>query len=184
MIKHLKFHKIQAVERRGALMLVWFLDDEGNMYDWAPKWNDVEKIFLKQINVERFNKPESQWLNKFAKTAQEVVEGAQRIESATKLYGKFQRYEEQKLIIESKEEQVTFPDVTSAILGSSGKPEIVTVEGKVTPGFEVTMDFLDEWVGENVEVFIVNGIAIRIRVLGEWDRVLKEYPPPEGEMPF
>ena len=65
MIKHLKFQKIQAVERRDALMLVWFLDDEGNMYDWAPKWEHVEEIFLKQINVERFNKPESEWLNKF-----------------------------------------------------------------------------------------------------------------------
>jgi hypothetical protein len=36
MVKHLKFDKIQAVERRGALMLVWFLDEEGDMYDWAP----------------------------------------------------------------------------------------------------------------------------------------------------
>jgi hypothetical protein len=157
MIKHLKFHNIQAVERRGALMLVWFLDDEGNMYDWAPKWVDVEQIFLKQINVERFNKPESQWLNKFAKTAQEVVEGAQRIESAHKGYGRFSRFTDGKLSIDS---------------------------GLIVPGFEVTLDFLDKWLGQYVEVFIINDIAIRLRVYSDENEVLWEYPPSEEELPF
>ncbi|MBM2825424.1 MAG: phosphoribosylaminoimidazole-succinocarboxamide synthase [Dehalococcoidales bacterium] len=112
MIKHLKFQKIQAVERRGALMLVWLLDDEGNMYDWAPKWDDVEQIFLKQINVERFNKPESEWLNKFAKTAQNVVEGAQRIQSAVKVSGHFDALREGELVLN---------------------------KSRFTPGFEVTL---------------------------------------------
>ena len=157
MVKHLKFHKIQAVGRRGALMLVWFLDDEANMYDWAPKWADVDEIYKKQINVERFNKPESEWLNKFAKTAQEVVEGAQRIESARKASGQFLRFTDGKLLIDSE---------------------------AIVPGFEVTVRFLDEWLRESVEVFILNDIAFRIRVLGEWGTVLKEYPPIEEELPF
>ena len=161
MVKHLKFHNIQAVERRGALMLVWFLDDEGNMYDWAPKWADVEKIFLKQINVERFNKPESEWLNKFAKTAQEVVEGAQRIESAHKVYGPLSTFRDGKLYITQHSEG----------------------ERLIVPGFEVTLAFLDEWLGRYVEVFVVNNIAIRIREKADGE-VLEEYPPVEEELPF
>ena len=156
MVKHLKFHNIQAVERRGALMLVSFLDDEVNMYNWAPKWADVEKIFLKQINVERFNKPESEWLNKFAKMMQEVVEGAQRIESASKVYGNFSEFTDGKLLIDSQ---------------------------LIVPGFEVTLDFLDKWLGDYVEVFLVNNIAIRIKVNDE-EGESEEYPPIVEELPF
>jgi hypothetical protein len=157
MIKHLKFDKIQAVERRGALMLVWFLDDEGNMYDWAPKWADVEKLYLKQINVERFNKPDSDWLNKFAKTAQTVVENAQRTESARKIYGVLSEYRDGKLVISARRGGLV---------------------GYIVPGFEVSLDFLDSWLGKsNVEVFVINNIGIRIKDLNN----LNEYPPLEEE---
>jgi len=64
MVKKLRFSKIELVERVGALMLVSFLDDDANMYQWAAKWSQVEEIYLKQINVERYNKPESKWLNR------------------------------------------------------------------------------------------------------------------------
>jgi len=162
MVKRLRFSKIQLVEGKGALMLVSFLDDEGNMYNWAPKWADVNEIYRKQINVERFNKPESEWLNKFAKTAQEVVEGAQRIESAYKLSGRFATYREQQLVIESE------------------KP----FNDRLTPGFEVTIDFLDSWLGSYVEAFVVNDMVIRLRVYDEWGNgVLKEYPEPEDLSP-
>ena len=162
MIKHLQFSKIQAVERRGALMLVWFLDAEGNMYDWCPKWEEVEKIYLKQINVERFNKPESEWLNRFAKTTQKVVEGAQRIESAHKALGGFVRYEEQKLVIDPGSQ---LPDLW------------------LTPGFEVTLNFLDNWLGAWVELFIVNDIIIRIRKYSCMGEMEGEYQELE-ELPF
>jgi len=152
MVKKLKFSKIDLIERVGALMLVTFLDDEGNMYQWAPKWSDVEQIFLKQINVERYNKPESAWLNKFAKTAQEVVENAQRIENAYKLTGKFEFYTEQKLQI-----------------GSS----------YLTPGFEVTLEFLDEWLKRYVEAFVVNDLVIRLREYNQ--DYVDEYPEPESK---
>lgn len=158
MAKKLRFSRIDLVERVGALMLVTFLDDEGNMYQWAPKWKDVEQIFLKQINIERYNKPESEWLNKFAKTAQSVVEGAQRIESARKLSGWFDRYEKEKLVLRMSE----------------GKFEYLT------PGFDVTLDFLDYWLERHVEVFMINDIVIRVRYsfqdeCGEYEVV--EYPP-------
>lgn len=162
MAKKLRFSKIDLVERVGALMLVTFLDDDGNLYQWAPKWKDVEQIFLKQINVERYNKPESEFLNRFAKTAQNVVEGAQRIESARKLTGWFDRYEKEKLVIRI----------------GDGKVE------HLTPGFDVTLDFLDDWLEHRVDVFLLNDIVIRLRY-GFQDEFneyqVEEYPPTIAE---
>lgn len=158
MVKKLRFSKINLVERIGALMLVTFLDDDGNMYQWAPKWADVEQVFLKQINIERYNKPDSEWLNKFADTAQKVVEGAQRVESAHKTSGSFKSYHKQKLIIG---------------------------DHTYTPGFEVTLQFLDNLLGLNVEAFLVNDLVIRLRSYGA-DGIL-EYPKPQpsaDEIPF
>lgn len=135
-------------------MLVWFLDDKGNMYDWAPKWADVEQVFLKQINVERFNKPESEWLNKFAKTTQGVVEGAQRIQSARKVWGQFVAYHDQRLILED----------------SDG------IQTPATPAFEVTIEFLDEWLQTYVEALLVNDTVIRVRERGEPGELIRQYP--------
>lgn len=167
MIKRLKFSKIDVVERTGVLMRVHFLDDEGNMYDWAPKWKDVEQMFLKGITTERFNKPESEFLNKFAGTIQEVVEGAQRIDSAYKVYGTFQFYRNQKLIVHDNEEDIDL---------------------EIMPGFEVTVDFIDEWLNSTriIEVLVINDIAIRLRVYSYNDEVEMQYPPPclPEDLPF
>ena len=164
MAKRLQFSKIQLIERKGALMLVSFLDDEANMYDWAPKWADVNEIYRKQINVERFNKPESEWLNKFARTAQEIVEGAQRIESAYKIEGCFAVYRLQKLLIEARNEVY-----------------------ELTPGFEVTIGFLDNWLENDVEAFVVNDIVIRLTTSepDDFGNLVKarEYPEPEEGEP-
>ena len=151
MVKHLRFSRIDLVERKGALLLVWFLDDEGNPYNWAPKWADVEQIFLKTINVERFNKPESQFLNKFAGTAQKVVEGAQRIDSCYKLRGGFGEYRDGKLVIMDQ-----------------GKHELIT------PAFDITLDFLDSWLESYIEVLVVNDMAIRMREY--YEDGIREYP--------
>jgi hypothetical protein len=181
MVKKLRFSKIDLVERVGALMLVTFLDDDGNMYQWAPKWKEVEQVFLKQINVERFNKPESQWLNKFAKTAQQVVEGAQKIESAYKLFGEFKRYAKQSLVIEG-ETQPEEVNVDYRFIKDSetGKTKY---EYLLKPGFDVTLEFLDNWLGNYVEAFMINDIAIRFRQYGQWDSIEKEYPPVEPKEP-
>ena len=164
MAKRLQFSKIQLIERKGALMLVSFLDDEGNMYNWAPRWVEVKEVFEKQINVERFNKPESEWLNKFARTAQEIVEGAQRIESAYKIEGRFAVYRLQKLLIEATNEVY-----------------------ELTPGFEVTISFLDNWLENDVEAFVVNDIVIRLTTSepDDFGNLVKarEYPEPEEGEP-
>lgn len=145
-------------------MLVSFLDDDGNMYNWPPKWADVEQIYLKQTNVERFNKPESEWLNRFAKTAQQVVEGAQRIQSGYKVRGEFTEYREEKLMISPTAE-------------SYG---VIPSPFEITPGFEVTISFLDNWLGRWVEALVVNDIVIQLRT---FDEPMAEYPEPE-DLPF
>ena len=165
MVKRLRFSRIQLVEGKGALMLVSFLDDDGNMYNWAPKWADVDQIFIKQTNVERFNKPESEWLNRFAKTAQQVVEGAQRIQSGYKVQGEFTEYREEKLIV--------YPEAES---WGPERPSPV----EITPGFEVTISFLDNWLDRWVEALVVNDIVIRLRTLHQ---PVAEYPEPE-DVPF
>ena len=158
MVKKLRFSKINLVEQVGALMLVTFLDDDGNMYQWAPKWKEVEQVFLKQINIERFNKPEGEWLNKFAKTAQNVVEGAQRIESGRKLTGGFVQYEKGLLRLRLGREKF-----------------------KLTPGFDVTIKFLDNWLDCEIEAFVINDIVIRVKkeITGEYGRQRFEYYPPK-----
>ncbi len=141
MVKKLRFGKVQLVERQGALLLVQFLDDAGELYDWAPKWADVEQIFLKAINIERFNKPEGLFLNKFAATAKQVVEGAQRIESCEKVSGKFERLVNGQLQIRN------------------GGGEYHSI----TPGFEVSLRFLDDWIGRYIDILVVNNIGIEIK---------------------
>jgi len=160
-VKKLRFNKFEVVEKVGAGLLVWFLDGEGDMYSWMPRWNDVEGLFLKAINVERFNKPDSKFLNKFAGTAQQVVEGAQRIQSGYKARGQFGQYRNGKLIIDSLE---------------------------VTPTFDVTVAFLDSWLDSYVEVLVLNGLAILLREFDEDGTAIREYPeleePEPEDLPF
>jgi hypothetical protein len=154
MVKKLRFSRIDLAERVGALLLVTFLDDDGNMYQWAPKWADVEELLPKVAAIERFNKPESEWLNKFAKTVQSVVEGAQRITNARKIEGIFDSYNNEKLSIGI---------------------------GYYTPGFEVTLSFLDAWLGRSVNALLVNDMVIRLRVYGTDEAgeiEVEDYPPP------
>jgi hypothetical protein len=160
MVKKLRFSRIDLVERVGALLLVTLLDDDGNMYQWAPKWADIEELLPKVAAIERFNKPESEWLNKFAKTVQSVVEGAQRITSARKIDRSFKSYSSQNLIIGNE---------------------------RCVPGFEVTLPFLDEWLGRNVQAFLVNDVVIRLSFgyVDQNDEYQREdYPPTEEDIPF
>ena len=48
MIKKLTFSKTDLSEPAGNLVLVTFLDDEGNTYQWAPGWAEVEQLFSKR----------------------------------------------------------------------------------------------------------------------------------------
>ena len=170
MIKRLKFSRIQMepVPGQRALLTVKFLDDEGDAYTWAPRWTDIEKTFLKAINTEYFNKPDSEWLNRFGNTVREVVESvSQPIQDAYKVHGTFDRVYEGKL-------QITWIDHYEG----EGLAEVM-------PGFAITVDFVGSWLRRDVDVLVINGIAVQISSKEPFDR----YPPldvePDSEdLPF
>lgn len=37
-------------------MFVVFEDSDGNVFDWMPKWIELEKLFITRDNVEEINK--------------------------------------------------------------------------------------------------------------------------------
>jgi|SRR6056297_2558471 len=167
MPQKLDFHKVSLKKRTGALMLVEFLDRNGDLYDWAPKWNDIREIFKKAINVERFNKPESDFLNDFSNTINEVVEGAQRLESGYKLRGQLEKYEEQRLLLRT------------------GTTNYV----KLTPSFDVTFEFLDTWLDRDVEALVINDMCVKLQEVsynksGGYDYKNNIYPNDDFEVCF
>ena len=71
-LKFSRFH-MEQVRAARALLTIKFLDGQGEAYSWAPKWNYTEQLFLKAINVESFNKRESEWLPRFSRTVKETA---------------------------------------------------------------------------------------------------------------
>lgn len=141
------------------MLTVKFLDDQGEAYSWAPRWNDAEQLFLKAINVESFNKPESEWLSRFSRTVRETAESvAQPIQDATKLRGQFVSVNEGRLIFEIYEAYNAPPSVAS-----------------VPALFPIHMDFLDAWLDEDVEALVINKVCVQIRSRNGRRRV---YPDP------
>ena len=154
MITKLRFQSLRRIPRQGLLLLVQFIDDDGNMYEWAPAWKDVYRIFNESIDVERFNKPESEFLDRFAETVTRVIDGAQRIDGAYKVTGGFTRYTGGKIVLE---------------LGQWDHEEL-------TPAFEVTVSFLDRWLHRHVEAFVINDVVVRLRHVGWEGQILDEHP--------
>ena len=164
-MKILKFSRFQLEQVRGArgLLTIKFLDNQGEAYSWAPKWNDAEQLFLKAINVESFNKPESEWLPRFSRTVRETAESvAQPIQDAAKLRGRFVSVSEGKLIFEMYEEYNSPPSVAS-----------------VPALFPIDMHFLDTWLDVDVESLVINKVCVQIRSLNGRRRV---YPDPSEDM--
>ena len=119
-----------------ALLTIKFLDDDSNLYSWAPRWADMNAAFLRALNVEGFNKPESEWLNQFANTVKGVAEGiSQPIQSAEKIFG-------------------TLYGLDKGMLQISCDSGYGDYTEEVTPGFAITYEFLDEWLGRVVEVVL------------------------------
>ena len=142
-MKKLKYSRLQwEPGPRGAraLLTVKFMDDGGEVYNWMPTWSEAEQLFLKAINTESFNKPESEWLSRFAKTVQETAESAnQPIGSARKLTGTFTSLEEGKLVITGER----------FVLG-------------VRPLFQVTTEFLDDFLGTKVDLLVINEVGVQV----------------------
>ena len=130
-----------------ALLTIKFLDGQGEAYSWAPKWNDTERLFLKAINVESFNKPESEWLPRFSRTVKETAESAaQPSQDAFKLRGRFMSVTSGKLVLEIPYE---------------GGWQVESIES-VMPLFPVDVKFLDTWLNKHVEVLVVNNVCVQV----------------------
>ena len=165
-MKILKFSRFQMEPVKGAraLLTIKFLDSQGEAYSWAPKWNDTEQLFLKAINVESFNKPESEWLPRFSRTVKETAESvAQPIQDAEKLRGYFVSVSNGKLVLE-------------ILTGFDSPPRTASV----TPLFPISFDFLDTWLEKHVEVFIINKVCVQI----SYQNGKRVYPDPYDDLPF
>ena len=146
-MKILKFSRFQQEPVRGnrALLTIKFLDDDSNLYSWAPRWADMNAAFLRALNVEGFNKPESEWLNQFANTVKDVAEGiSQPIHSAEKITG-------------------SLYSLARGMLQISCNNGYGDYMEEVTPGFAITYEFLDVWLGREVEVLKINGTAVYLK---------------------
>ena len=166
-MKILKFSRFQMEQVRGArgLMTVKFLDEQGEAYSWAPKWNDTEQLFHKAINVESFNKPESEWLPRFARTVKETAESvAQPIQDAEKLSGRLVSVSSGKLVLETDSDYLNGP--------------VDTIP--VTPLFPIDFEFLDSWLNEFVQVLVINNVCVQIRS----QRSKRVHPGPSDDLPF
>lgn len=156
-LKYSKFEHQPGPLGARVLLTVKFMDDDGDVYSWMPKWAEAEQLLLKAINTESFNKPESEWLPRLAKTVKDTAASAnQQISSAYKVRGKFEEFQEGKLIIDQ---------------GSKGHVE-------VRPLFPVNTRFLEEWLDKQVEVLIVDEVGVLVADL-QYPNVYPVYPDEE-----
>jgi len=146
-MKRLKYSNLQfqsGPPGARALLTVKFMDDDGDVYNWMPRWAEAEELFLKAINTESFNKPESEWLPRLANSVQETAEAAnQPIHQAQKIYGMFDHLDEGKLVI---------------LDNTQGG----AVEHTVTPLFPVDYEFLTQWLGLWVTAIQINGVIVKL----------------------
>ena len=172
-MKKLKYSNIQfqpGPPGARALLTVKFMDDEGEVYNWMPKWVEAEQLFLKAINTESFNKPESEWLPRLAHAVQETAEAAnQPIQHARKVSGIFDRLKEGKLIIED----------------NTHRGNIMVYP--VTPLFPVDYEFLTKWLGRSVTAIEINGVVVKLWHESGYGQQ-EEYPPTDAidvdDLPF
>jgi hypothetical protein len=127
-----------------ACLAVRFLDDRGNLFQWVPRWANVQELVCKASNTEVVNKPDSKWLGEFAKVANEVFQKVEPFTDAFKVAGKLAKVKGGNLVIERQDE-----------LG-------IAVDIEVPPAFRITEDFLDEWLETCVTALVINGFAVRL----------------------
>ena len=159
-MKILKFVRFQQEHVKGqrALLTVKFLDDESNLYSWAPRWADLDNALRRALHVEAFNKPESEWLDRLSNTVREASKGvSQPIQDAKKVNGYLLGYQRGMLQINCSED---------------GYNEYTET---VAPGFTVTCDFSEKWLHRHIEALIINGVAVSVKD----QQTGAKYPPKE-----
>ncbi len=80
-MKIIKFQKSLNVVKGGSpfnLFTVIFRDAQNNEYSWAPRWDDLQNIFLSAFTTEYYNnegRSEQKDLPGFINAAQRIVDG-------------------------------------------------------------------------------------------------------------
>ena len=140
-------------------MVVQFLDDDHNPYEWSPSPNEVERIFLHSIDVEESSEPESGGLDAFASIVGRAADRGQGVENAETLKGYFE-YDDQKLVL--------------SLWGDKGEEQLISA-------FYVASGFFDKWLQDDAEAFVTKGYAVRVTRLNNNGRVIEVYPPRDSE---
>jgi hypothetical protein len=133
--------KVSSFSDGRACLVVQFLDQEGNLLEWVPAWSQVQALFERACNTEVVNKPDSGWVEGFAKTANDVFRSLEPHHEAYKVTGRLERVSEGSLIIRD---------------GDSGVAE------ELPAAFRLTDQFFRYWLGSNVTALVVNGYATRL----------------------
>jgi len=149
--RRLRFHKVRQAEGAKAPMVAQFLDDDDNPYEWAPTWNQVERLFLHSIDVEQPKESESNALDVLTGTAGRD----QRVENSDTLKGYFE-YDNRKLVL--------------SLWGDKG-------EERLMPALYIASGFFDKWLESDAEDFVTKGYTVHVTRLDDNGRIIEVYPP-------
>lgn len=155
-MKYLRFSrlKIGAFASSGdAQLQVHLLDDDGRLYKWVPRWNDVLSLLEGASNTEVANDMRSspEWIERFGDAVHGVLENAGRaVASARKVTGELRAIEDGMLVVDHWR--------------VSGQDTLHRVgEVRVRPAFAIDQDWLGRFLSERVQVMIVNDFVVDIR---------------------
>lgn len=138
---------------------IQFMDEKGNLYDWTPKWKDVNDLFVKASTTEVFNKPGSEWVKQFAQTSKEVFERYAGIKDAYLVKGWLSSIRGGKLVLHAPERVWQF-DPESGEAFPSVQP------GEVLGAYPVAFDLTEEWLSGHLQTWVsclvINGVVVKV----------------------
>jgi len=158
--------KVSSFSDGRACLVVQFLDPAGNLLEWVPRWSQVQTLFERATNTEIVNKPDSEWLAAFAKTASDVFKGIDALKDAYKISGRLSRIRDGNLVF-----------VISAEQGWNEWEE------EIPPAFAISESFFENWLDEYMTVLVINGYAVKIWRTSSYGKLV--YPEPvTSDLPF
>ncbi len=92
-------------------LFVEFQSDKDVDYEWTPKWEDVCELIENAVEVERQNKPGSEYLEKFAEVCQKILTKYAPAKEVWRIKGELTSFwvssEESKTYVEIKWRELT-----------------------------------------------------------------------------
>jgi len=123
-------------------LVVQFLDQQGDLLEWVPAWTQVQLLFERACNAEVVNKPDSGWVEGFARTANDVFRSLETYREAYKVTGKLARVSGGNLVIVDSED---------------------TAQVDLPVAFQLTEHFFRYWLGRHkVTALVINGYITRL----------------------